>query len=456
MKDLTQGPILRQLSSLAGKFTLNIVLATLSSLINVYWVGRLGADAQAAMTLALNPVMLLLMLAPVLSVGVRVLVAQAVGGRDSARAGRVFNEAFGASLIVMTLIAGVLWPNRLAFGSLLTADPATASLIAAYLRWLIPSVVLQVPGAVIGASLAGTGNLRPGLLVQAGALVLNVTLPPILMFGWLGAPRLGIEGAGLASLLTGVAGLGFLLLYTAGGRSDLRLQPRLWLARPTALWQVLRIGLPTGLEGGVLACYMTLVTVLLRPFGPVEQAAIGVASRLLQVALIPLMALGAAASVLSGHNFGAGLGRRVQEIFRATLILGLILAPLLCVALNLFSRSLSGVFSDDPAVVEGCTRFLQIVSFSLIPTSVVMAAFSVLSGLGNTRASLVTTTVYTILVVVPAWFLARLAGFRPDWLWELMVGMTVLEMLMALYFLRREFGRSVPTHASDRVAGSLA
>jgi Na+-driven multidrug efflux pump len=177
---------------------------------------------------------------------------------------------------------------------------------------------------------------------------------------------------------------------------------------------------------------------------------------LLQVAVIPLMALGAAAGVLAGQNFGAGLGRRVQETFRATLSLGLIITPLLCVALNLLSRSLSGVFSDDPAVVEGCSRFLQIVSFSLIPSSVVIAAFSVLAGLGNTRASLVTTTVYSILVVLPAWFMARLPGFRPEWLWELMVGMTVLEMLMALYFLRREFSRSVPVHAPGHVAGSLA
>ena len=90
---------------------------TLLSLANIFWLGRLGATAQATVTLAGIPMMLLLSLMPIISVGSGILIAQAVGARDRVRANRIFNEAFGCSLIVVAAIGAVVWIGRDAFGA---------------------------------------------------------------------------------------------------------------------------------------------------------------------------------------------------------------------------------------------------------------------------------------------------------------------------------------------------
>jgi putative MATE family efflux protein len=430
---------MKLLLALAGGFMVNIIMGTLFSLVSIFWVGRLGANALAAVTLASNPLTIVLTLAPIITVGERVLISHAVGAGDRDRASLVFNEAFGASLIVTTFIGVFLWVNRLAFGSILTSDPATASLIADYLRWLIPAFVVQVPMSVLGAALGGTGNMRAIMLAQTGSTILRIVLSPLLIFGSFGAPRLGIAGAGLAAFLGSAICAAGLLLYFARAGSYLRLRPHLWFSRPNTLWGALKIGLPTGMEAGVVAGYMMMITLLIRPFGPIEQAAFGIGQLLFQAGIMPLVAISGAASVLAGQNFGARLSTRVRGSFSAAVALGMTVTPMLWLIVAVFSHRMFSFFSNDPAVIDGGVRFLRIASFSFIPSSVVFAAFAVLAGLGNTKASLVTSTTHVVLVLLPAYFLVQQKDFSPDWLWELMVAATVVEMLMALFFVRREF-----------------
>ncbi|MCG8399135.1 hypothetical protein LWS67_21855, partial [Bacillus atrophaeus] len=107
-------------------------------------------------------------------------------------------EAAGAStaqqMIVATDDAGVLDACR-AFG----ADADTTAYALAYLHWFIPSMALQFPLMIMGSALGGTGNMKPGTLAQIGSAILNMVLAPLLIFGWLGLPRLGVAGAGLAT-----------------------------------------------------------------------------------------------------------------------------------------------------------------------------------------------------------------------------------------------------------------
>jgi Na+-driven multidrug efflux pump len=170
------------------------------------------------------------------------------------------------------------------------------------------------------------------------------------------------------------------------------------------------------MEAGVVGGYLLIITLLIRRFGPVEQAAFGIGQILFQAGIIPLLALSGAASVVAGQNFGARLGARVRRSFNAAVGIGLVLTPILWLILQAIPHWMPTFFSNDPAVIEGGVRFLRIASFSLIPNSVVFMAFAVLAGLGNTKASLITSSAHVVLVVVPAYFLAQQRDFSPDWL----------------------------------------
>jgi putative MATE family efflux protein len=443
MKDLTQGPVKVHLLRMSGAFLLNSLMATLFSLVNLYWLGRLGAPAQAAVTLAAIPIMLLLTLLPILNMGSGILIAHSVGAGDRERANRIFNEVFGVSMLFTALIGGIAWINREAFGHLMTADRATAALMATYFRWFIPSIVVQIPLFVMAGALEFTGNVRTGTLAQSGTVALNAILAPLLMFGWLGMPRLGIDGAGLASFIACAATMLGLACHAARKNSYLSLRPGVWLARPRELWRALKIGLPTGIESGVVALYLALIALLLRPFGADEQAAFGIGQRVFQAGLMPLMALSGATCVLVGQNYGANSAGRVRETLRASLLFALFAAPTLLLLFESLAPWVCSRFSDDDAVIAAGTVFLRIGALGLIPASFAYVVFAVLSGMGNTKASLYTQLVYAGMVVVPACALSQLPGFKPVWLWTVMLVAGALQALMAWYFLGKEFGRKV-------------
>ena len=438
MKDLTQGSIPRQLLGLAGFLMIGMTVQTLYSLIDLYWVGHLGAAAQAAVTLASNLMIVTMALSQTLGVGTRALVAQAVGRKDHEEAHHIFNQALGLGLLLLLVFAAVAWLGQGAYSRAFSADAETAVYAQAYLRWFVPSMALQFPLMIMGSALGGTGNMKPGTLAQIGSAILNMVLAPLLIFGWLGLPRLGIAGAGLATFLSvAVAVLG-LWLYFLRPQTYLRLRPREWRTRPATGWRIVKIGLPSAMEFGLMACYLLFVAVLLRPFGAAEQAAFGIGQRLLQAAMMPVMSISFAASAVAGQNYGARLGQRVRETFSASLRLGLACTVVLFAVGELFPTALIGIFSSEPAVVEGGIVFLRVLSINLMAVAVAFASFGVLSGLGNTLPTLISSATRIFLIVVPAWILSYHEGFRPLWLWVISVGATVVQMLMNLYFLRRE------------------
>lgn len=443
MKDLTQGPVLRQLLGLTAFLMIGMVVQTLYTLVDLYFVGHLGASAQAAVTLSGNLMMIAMALSQMLGVGTGALVAQAVGRKDHEQAHHYFNQALGIALTLTAAFAALAWAGQGAFGRTFAADAETARLCSLYLRWFVPSMALQFPLMAMGSALRGTGNMRPGTLTSVGTLLLNIVLAPLLILGWFGLPALGVEGAGLATCLSVAAGNVGLWLYFLRPQTYLKLRPREWSAQAASWWRILKIGLPSAAEFGIMGVYLLFVGILLRRFGAAEQAAFGVGQRLLQVGMLPVMALSFAASALAGQNYGARLASRVRETFNASLKLGLASTLVMLAIAELAPAALVGAFSDDPAVIAGGVEFLRIIALNLMAVSVAFASFGVLSGLGNTIPTLISSATRIGLIVGASTVLSFHAGFRPLWIWQLSVAATVVQMAMNLWFLRRELHRKL-------------
>ena len=443
MRDLTDGSTLRHLLRLSASLMVNMLAGTLYTLVNFFWLGKLGPEAQAAVALAGSPILIVMTLAPIMTVGARVLVSHAVGGKEKNQAVRVFNEVFGAALIALSVVGFVAWLVRNHFGAWLTPDVRTSELIAQLLYWYIPAMVIQIPSAIMGSALGGSGRMRPSMVAQLVSVFVNLVLSPILIFGWLGLPRLGVTGAGLASFISSVAAMVVLTPHFMGPNAYMTFDVRYWMARPVMLWRAVKIGLPVGLQNAVIGLYMLVVIQLLRPFGPDEQAALGIGQRVLQSAMMPLIALSSATSVLAGQNFGAKLGARVRETFRISAFTGLLVMPVVFLLIQIFNRPICEAFSNDPRVIEGTMNYLRITSFSLFPLSVVFACFGTLTGMANTRASLITEVITSIMLVGPALLLSFHPDFSPSWMWDLMVVSSVAEMLIGLLLLRAEFRKSL-------------
>ncbi len=438
MQDLTTGSIPRHLFKTASFMLVTMVFQTLYVLVDLYWVGRLGKEAIAAVSISGNLLFIVLAATQMLGVGVTTLVAHAAGQRDHPRALRVFNQSLVLATLVGVLFAAIALLARMPYANGFAADPTTARLTADYLLWFVPAMALQFPMIVMAAALRGTGNFKPGMIVQTSTVVMNIVFAPILIFGWGTGVPMGVSGAAAATLIAIALGTAWLSLYFRVKDAYLRFVRSDWTP-DFPLWRrMLGIGLPAGAEFGLMAVYLAVVYTVSRPFGAAAQAGFGIGLRIIQALFMPVVALSFAVAPLAGQNYGARHPDRVYQTLRT----GLTLAVLVMTALAALCRFAPGwmirLFSDDPQVVAVGEEYLRITAWNFIASGVVFVSGSMFQGIGNTMPSLIASFMRIVVVAIPAFLLSRVPGFELRWIWYLTVVSVILQMTLSLVLLRRE------------------
>ena len=155
------------------------------------------------------------------------------------------------------------------------------------------------------ARLRGTGNFKPGMIVQTVTVVLNMLLAPILIFGWFTGYPMGVAGAAISTFVAVMVGIIWLGTYFVSPKQYLHFRSGDWRPQLPIWRSLLEIGLPAGAEFALTAVYLFIVYKVCRPFGASAQAGFGIGLRLIQSLFLPVVALGFAVSPVAGQNVGA-------------------------------------------------------------------------------------------------------------------------------------------------------
>ena len=185
-----------------------------------------------------------------------------------------------------------------------------------YLLWFIPAMALQFAMVAMGAALRGTGNFKPGMLVQTGTVVINMVVAPFLIFGWGPFPEMGVSGAAVATFIAIVVGVVWISFYFIDAKAYLRFHFGHWKPQLRVWWDMLKIGLPAGAEFALMGVYMAVIYAITKPFGAAAQGGFTIGLRIVQSAFLPVVALGFAVAPVAGQNFAARKGERVRAAFK--------------------------------------------------------------------------------------------------------------------------------------------
>src|SRR5512138_1556909 len=307
MQDLTRGSIVRHILGMARPIVAGMITIMICQLVDLYFVAEVGEAAVAGVAAAGNAGFLINGFMQVLGVGTVSLMAHAVGRRDRADAGLIFNQAIVLSALfgLLTLVVGALLARP--YMRSVAADEATVEAGTTFLLWLMPALALQFVTQVMGAALRATGIVRPTMLVQVLAVIINIALAPVLIAGWGTGHAFGVAGAGLASSIAVLMALLMLLAYFRKVERYVGFEPARW--RPQfGQWQrIVGVGLPAGGEFAIIFAWMGVIYYVLRDFG--------VGTRVLGLIQMPALSVALAAAPIVGQNFGAGNGDRVRETF---------------------------------------------------------------------------------------------------------------------------------------------
>jgi putative MATE family efflux protein len=454
MKDMTQGSVTRHLVQMASFLVVSMLVQTLYVLADLYWVGRLGKEAIAAIGVAGNLMMIVIAATQALSVGTTTLISQAIGRKDQTRAELAFNQSLVMSFGVGLFVGAAFFAVREAYTRSLSADALTAQLAGEYLLWFIPALMLQFPFVALSSALRATGIVKPAVGLQVLSVILNIVLAPMLIFGLGPLPKLGVSGAALATFISIlVANLMFVVYYQRHYRY-LRVRAALLSPQLGTWWSMLRIGIPAGAEFALLSVYIAIVYAIIRQFGTAAQAGFGVGARVMQSLFLPVIALSFAVAPLVGQNFGGKRADRVRQTAYSAFIIATVMMVLLTIVTQLAGARIIQIFSGDPAVIAFGSDYLKIISFNFVFVGFAFTTSSVFQGIGDTLPPLASSVTRLFLFALPAILLSRLPGFEIRHVWYLSVASVIVQACANLLLLRRKF-RSVLVFPHAGTLGNL-
>ena len=306
-RDLTTGAIPAHTWALAWPVMLSIFFQTMYQAVDAFWVSQLADEALAAVSMSQIALFAAVSLTIGITVGSGVLMAMSIGARAVDEAERILGQSFVLNFIAAVVLTALVLALRTPILRAVGATDAIFPLAKDYLTITASAMVLMFLffAAVFGFNSQGDNTTVPVLFAISTAL--NIVLDPLLIFGWLGFPRLGVRGAAIATVISQFVLLvsGITLLATRD--MLVRLRFRRLVIRGDSVARVLAIGVPaslTSLMGPLLMA--TLTAVVARAFGDHGAIAMSVGFRAEVFSLLPAIGFGVAGLALIGQNMGAG------------------------------------------------------------------------------------------------------------------------------------------------------
>jgi putative MATE family efflux protein len=263
----------------------------------------------------------------------------------------------------------------------------------------------------IEATFRAAGDTRTPFVMLGGSVLVSIVLDPLLIAGVGPFPRLGVEGAALASVM--VRSGGFLLgLGIALRRGLLRVAAPDWGALPT----IVRIGAPLSLSGVLLSVIYMWLTRFTSRFGTPALAALGVGHKMEGLGFIAISGFALAASALVGQNLGARQEGRAREAVRLTIGYCLAVTVTTALAFLIIPDRLVALFTSDPQVIRDGVLYLRVIAFAQIGQSFELILEGALAGAGYTFWPQVASTSLTALRIPLAAWWSRPLGLLGIWL----------------------------------------
>ncbi|MEO1447877.1 MAG: MATE family efflux transporter [Bacteroidota bacterium] len=390
------GPIAPYLLRQSLIFFLGLVCLSSLSLVDVYFIGRIGAEALTAVGFS-TPVFLMgfnVILS--LGTGITAVVSRVIGA-DTEKV-----PAFARGSLLWGFLTGLLlgllgWALHDSLFGLMGAGAEVQHFLRPYMHVLylsFPVMGLLVAGlSVIRAYGAAQGPTRIMLLI----VILNVALDPLFMFGWGPFPDLGMVGAAWATFVALAVGL----LITFRALKGMPWHP----VAPVGGREIWAIALPSAGTRLLLPVSGTLITGMLADFGDAAVAAYGIGYRIDVTLLMYMIALSSVMAPFVGQNYGARHIERLRTGFRVSLVFALAYGLLMALVLWLGHDWLGGRFTRDVEILAVLDLYYQIVPWGYAFNGILMLSNALLNVLHRPRRAALLSIIHTLVFYVPlAWW----------------------------------------------------
>lgn len=380
--NLTKGDITKHLKRIAVPASVGFLFNTLFNVVDTFYAGRLSTEALAGLTISFPIFFLIISISSGIGNGTNALSSIAIGEDNEKKYHQVAYNSFAMSLVIGLFIAFL---SPLFVGPLLRLTGASGESLSTgleYIQLIFYGSLLFVINFILNGLLYSQGSTKPFRNFLIIGFLANLILDPLFIFGWLGLPRMGVQGIALATIV--VQFIGTIYLSYKLYKSDVFDLKELLASKldKATIYEIIHQGVPSSLSNATIAIGIFIINYYaLKYGGDTTVAAYGAGTRIEQLALIPTLGLNIATLSIVGQNYGAKQFERIHKVRKKATIYGVAIMLIGAVTIVPLAPYLIGVFNDDQGVIDAGTTFLRIEVFAFASYIFINISVSVLQGI---------------------------------------------------------------------------
>ena len=444
--DLTRGPISTHFRTLAIPGAIGMLFNTLYNVVDMFFAGLLSTSAQAGLALGFQAFFIAISVGVGLGAAMSALVGNALGAGDTRAARRFAAQGMIYGFIAACVLAAAgLWYGPALINLVSEPGPYRDAGLR-YFHWLL----LALPGFLLAFGCNGILQAHGDAVSMQRALMVaffaNIGLNPLLIYGIPGViPGIGFDGLAVSTVISQTGVMVFLIRQVLRRRRMRRMRPRNFIPRLPKFKEISVQVLPTATSFFVMLLSGFVMQFALKIFGEHAIAGFGIAIRLEQILLLPVLGVTGALLPIASQNFGARDYERVREALFYCWKVGFIMTAIAAPILWIFGRLMMGFFTDDPEVIRVGLSYLRVDSLIL---PIYMMLFSINSLLQALKRPIWTVWISLYRqgfgVAFFVWIFVGLLGFNEIGVWFGTAGAVVtgwmIALLMTSHVAQKELG----------------
>ena len=435
-------PVNGLLLTMSGPMMISMLIQALYNVVDSMFVSYISESALTAVSLAYPMQNLMIAVATGTGVGINALLSRNLGEKNFPIVNRTAGNAIFLGLISYVVFALVgLFGSRIYF-TVQVSDPEIIQMGQDYLSVILILSIGCFGQVLLSRLLQSTGKTFYSMVIQMVGAVLNIILDPIMIFGLLGFPAMGVAGAALATVISQVVGTLMGLYYNL--RKNPEIQFSLNQLRPSApiIARIYSVGVPSILLQTVSSLLIFGLNQILVAFSETATAVYGVYFKLQGFAFLPIIGMNNGMVPIIAYNYGAKKPERILQTIKLAITYALIIMVVAVAVFQIFPTQLLGFFQASPEMLEIGVPALRILSLCFIIGGFTIVSSSVFQALGRGLLSMSISIFRQLVLVLPLAYFFSLTG-KLEMVWWAFPVAEVLAGLLALYYLRRAYRRVI-------------
>ena len=430
-------PVGRLLAGMAVPMMISMLVQALYNVVDSVFVSRISENAFNAVGLAFPLQSLMIAVGAGTAVGINALLSRSLGEKKQEMADRAAGAGIFLSLcsaVVFALIG--IFLSRPFFMAQAKTVPEIVEMGTDYTRICLGLSVGIFCQFCFERLLQSTGRTTLAMITQLIGAITNIVLDPIFIFGLCGAPRLGVTGAAVATVLGQFVGAGLAILLNFKKNPDVNLRLRLIRFDKTAVREIYRVGIPSIIMQSIGSVMTFGMNKILIGFTEAATAVFGAYFKLQSFIFMPVFGLNNAMVPIVSYNYGAARMDRVKRTFRLTVVTAIAIMSVGCLLFETIPAQLLGFFSPSEEMLSIGLAALRIIGVTFPLAGFCIIAGSMFQAIGNPIHSLVVSVCRQLVVLLPSAYLLSLSG-RLELVWLSFPIAELVSLTLSAVFLRR-------------------